>query len=59
MLDLQKANMWKRISAALCDFIAISIVAVGVAFLLSLALGFDGNIDRLEGISKGYESHSR
>ena len=55
MLDLQKANMWKRISAALCDFIAISIVAVGVAFLLSLALGFDGNIDRLEGISKGYE----
>lgn len=55
MLDLQKANILKRISAALCDFIAISIVAVGVAFLLSLALGFDGNIDRLEGISKGYE----
>ena len=56
MLDLQKANMWKRISAALCDFIALSIVAVGVAFLLSLILGFDAKIDRLEEISDGYEA---
>ena len=56
MCDLQKANMWKRISAALCDFIALSIVAVGVAFILSLILGFDGNIDRLEKISEGYET---
>lgn len=56
MCDLQKANMLKRISAALCDFIAISIVAVGVAFLLSLILGFDAKIDRLEEISDGYEA---
>ena len=56
MCDLQKANILKRISAALCDFIAIGIVAVGVAFLLSLILGFDAKIDRLEEISDGYEA---
>ena len=56
MCDLQKANILKRISAALCDFITISIVAVGVAFLLSLILGFDAKIDRLEEISDGYEA---
>lgn len=56
MYDLQKANMWKRISAALCDFIALSIVVVGVAFLLSLVLGFDGTMDRLEEISEEYET---
>lgn len=56
MCDLQKANILKRISAALCDFIAISIVAVGVAFILSLILGFDGQIDRLVGISERYET---
>ena len=56
MCDLQKANILKRISAALCDFIALSIVAVGVAFLLSLILGFDAKIDRLEEISDGYEA---
>lgn len=42
MYDFQKANMWKRISAALLDFIAICIVAVGFAFLLSTVLGYDG-----------------
>lgn len=56
MYDLQKANMWKRISAALCDFIALTIVAVGVAFVLSLILGFDAKIDYLEEISEGYET---
>ena len=56
MLDLQKANILKRISAALCDFIALSIVVVGVAFLLSLILNFDGQMDRLDAISEGYEA---
>ena len=30
--DLQKASMWKRISAFLCDFILFGILAVGIAF---------------------------
>lgn len=54
MYDFQKANMWKRISAALCDFIALCIVVVGAALLLSLALGYDGYTTRLEEISNSY-----
>ncbi len=41
ILDLQKANMWKRISAYLFDTILLGIAAVGLAFLLSNILGYD------------------
>jgi len=40
--ELQRASVWKRISAALLDVILLAIVAVGVAFLLSAVLGYDG-----------------
>ncbi|MBQ8554397.1 MAG: RDD family protein [Clostridia bacterium] len=40
--DLQKASMWKRISAFLFDAILLSVVAVLCAWLLSVALGYDG-----------------
>ena len=33
--DLQRANMWKRISAYLLDAILLGMVVVGFAFLLS------------------------
>ena len=39
--DLQKASMWKRISAFLFDGILLGIVAVLFAWLLSMALGYD------------------
>ena len=39
--DLQKASMWKRISAALFDVILLGIVVVGAAYLLSLVTGYD------------------
>ena len=39
--DLQKANMWKRISAFLFDGILLGIVAVLMGLVLSLALGYD------------------
>ena len=55
MYDFQKANMWKRISAALCDFILLCIAIVGIAFLLSTVLGYDGHVARLEEISSSYE----
>ena len=45
--DLQKASMWKRISAALCDLIALVIVIVGLLLLLSAVLGYDGRAARL------------
>lgn len=40
-LDLQKASMWKRLSAFLFDGILLGIVVVGFAFLLSSVLHFD------------------
>ena len=40
-MDLQKASMWKRISAGLFDGILLAMLAVGFFWLLSLALGYD------------------
>lgn len=56
MLDLQKANMWKRISAGLCDLILLAMLAVGVAFLLAAITGFDGHFDTLESVKDSYEA---
>ena len=56
MYDLQKASMWKRISAALCDLIALATVVVGVMLVLSIILGYDGHAERLEQISETYEA---
>ena len=50
MYDLQKANMWKRISAWLFDFILIGIVIVGVACLLSFALKTDSHYQHKDSI---------
>ena len=55
MYDLQKAGMWKRISAAIFDLILLSILAVGVAFVMSYALNYDDHTARLESISEKYE----
>ena len=46
--DLQKANMWKRISAYMFDFILLCVLVVGMALLLSGILGYDNYIGRLE-----------
>ena len=46
--DLQKASMWKRISAALFDGIVLSIVVILFAWLLSTAFGFDNHEAMLE-----------
>ena len=52
--DLQKASMWKRISAFLCDLIVFCIVAVGVAFLLSTILGIDAQQNKMVAICDQY-----
>lgn len=41
LVDIQKASMWKRISAYIFDMILLGILAVGLAALLSFALGYD------------------
>ncbi len=40
-LSIQKASLWKRISAWLFDFIITMIIAVGIATLLSATLGYE------------------
>ncbi len=52
--DLQKASMWKRISAFLCDMILFCIVAVGIAFLLSSVLGIDAQQNKMVAICNQY-----
>lgn len=54
--DLQKAGMWKRIAAGMFDGILVTILAVGCAFLLSLALGYDGYSDTLNTAYGKYET---
>ena len=53
--DIQKASLWKRIAAALLDFILISIVAVGFASLISLITNYDRHNDELNAIYAEYE----
>ena len=48
--DLQKASMWKRISAFLCDIIVFCIVAVGIALVLSTVLGIDAQQEKMVAI---------
>ena len=55
MYDFQRASMWKRISAALFDIILLSIVVVGSAILLALALNIDGNGKDFEDIQTNYK----
>lgn len=53
--DLQKANMWKRCSAALFDFIILGMVVVGLAVLLSNILGYTGYYDQMNAAYEKYE----
>ena len=52
--DLQKASMWKRISAFLCDIILFAIVAVGIALLLSTALGINTQQEKMVAVCSQY-----
>lgn len=54
--DLQKASMWKRISAFLFDVILLAIVAVGLSFLLSTIFGYNNQTEKLDEYYKKYEA---
>ena len=54
-LDLQKAGMWRRISAWLFDFILLGILAAGFIFLFSAIFGYDTYLARLEDAYARYE----
>lgn len=55
-MELQKANMWKRMSAYFLDVILWGILAVGLAFLISMVVGYDGHMAKLEAVYDRYES---
>lgn len=54
-IDLQKANIWKRISAFLFDSLLLAIAVVGVGFLLSAVLGYDTYNRTLDRAYQKYE----
>lgn len=54
--DLQKAMIWKRISAWLFDSILLGILVVGLSWCLSQALGYDGYQQMLDERYDFYEN---
>lgn len=57
MYDIQKANMWKRISAYIFDAILTVIAAVGAAFVLSLLFGYGSQADKRDALRVQYETN--
>lgn len=53
--DLQKASLWKRMSAYLFDIIILAIVAIGAASALSAVLGYDGYSEKMTQYYEQYE----
>ena len=54
-LSIQKADMWKRMSAALFDVIMLCILVVGFSFIFSELVGYDKHIEALEKVYEKYE----
>lgn len=54
--DLQRASMWKRISAYIFDMILLGILAVGLAAALSFFLGYDGYYEDMNAVREKYEA---
>ena len=54
--DLQKADMWKRIAAWMFDMILLSVLGVGLCFLMSGLLGYDNYSKTVEHAYAQYES---
>ena len=59
MFDLQRASMWKRLSAALFDSIILFTVIVGMALLLSTVLNYDSYVTRLDELEQKYGEEFR
>lgn len=55
MTDLQKAGLWKRISAALFDFILLAMLVIGATAGLSAMFGYDGYVNE---VTAAYERYS-
>lgn len=53
-MDLQKASIWKRISAWILDALLVMALAVGFGMLISALLGYDGTYAAMEEKMKVY-----
>ena len=53
--DIQKAGLWKRIAAWMFDSILTGILAVGIAMLLSMLLGYDAYNQSVDAAYAKYE----
>lgn len=53
--DLQKASLWKRISAALFDGVMVFLLALGLALALSSILGYENYSNTIADIYSEYE----
>ena len=56
VVDLQKANFWKRLAAWIFDGILICVLAVGCGALLANALNYDTKAATLEAVYGRYEA---
>lgn len=54
--DIQKADLWKRLSAGLFDFILIGILCVGIMWGMSWALQYDKYKDGMDACYEKYET---
>lgn len=50
--DIQKASMWKRISAALLDLVIFIVVMEALILLFSAALGFNAYLERMDALEE-------
>lgn len=55
MLDLQRASLLKRLSAAIFDFILLIIAITGFACVIDPIIGFETKINELNGFYEHYE----
>ncbi len=55
IFDLHKASLIKRVSAFLFDLIIFSVLAVGIAVLMSAIVGYDAKLNDLENCYLKYE----
>lgn len=53
--DLQKASMWKRISAWLFDTILLLVLITGFMVVITAITGYDGQVDKMQKYRTEYE----
>ena len=54
-MDIQRGSILKRISAALLDFILVTILATGFSYLIGLISGYDNHLNKVQEKQLYYE----